>query len=189
MVPFSREFIVGLGVGDVSKESIHYHLAKGRKKGGGEAVLIIVGGAKEALDAHPGTITLTLNERKGFVKTALRDGAHLVPVLSFGENDVFTQVKNTRGSCLRKLQVFLQEWMGFSMPLVHGRGMFNYDFGFLPFRAPIHSIVGAPIPVPHIPEPSVDDINRYHALYIAGLRQLFNDHKDTYMPGKELTIN
>ena len=41
-----------------------------------------------------GTMDLVLLHRKGFVKMALQTGAHLVPVLSFGENDLFTLVKN-----------------------------------------------------------------------------------------------
>lgn len=189
MVPFSRDFIMPLGVCDVSKESIDCHLNEGRKQGGGRAVLIIVGGAKEALDAHPGTITLTLENRKGFVKMALRHGAHLVPVLSFGENDVFEQMGNTEGSKLRRAQIWLQQHMGFSMPLMHGRGIFNYDFGFLPFRRRIHTIVGSPIEVPLISEPTDADVHKYHKIYVDGLRQLFNAHKDKYMPDKDLTIN
>lgn len=41
---------------------------------GGNAVIIVVGGAAESLDAHPGSTTLTLKDRKGFVKMALKTG-------------------------------------------------------------------------------------------------------------------
>lgn len=51
------------------------------------------GGAEEALDAHPGYHTLVLKSRKGFIKKALKTGAYLVPVYSFGENEVFEQVR------------------------------------------------------------------------------------------------
>jgi len=36
--------------------------------------VIVVGGAEEAFDAHPGTYTLILKPRKGFIKLALRTG-------------------------------------------------------------------------------------------------------------------
>lgn len=36
--------------------------------------------------------------RKGFVKLALREGASLVPVFSFGENAVFEMVKSREGT-------------------------------------------------------------------------------------------
>ena len=59
------------GICDVSKESI-LHLCS--KKEGGNAIVIVVGGAAESLDAHPGSATLTLKDRKGFVKMALMTG-------------------------------------------------------------------------------------------------------------------
>jgi hypothetical protein len=49
---------------------------------------IVVGGAAESLSARPGTADLTLKRRMGFIKLAMRQGADLVPVFSFGENDV-----------------------------------------------------------------------------------------------------
>lgn len=42
--------------------------------GSGNAAVIVVGGAIEALDAHPGSYDLVLNKRKGFVKMALKYG-------------------------------------------------------------------------------------------------------------------
>jgi len=32
-------------------------------------------------------------------------------------------------------------FLGFTMPLVKGRGIFNYDFGLLPFREPVFTVV------------------------------------------------
>ena len=72
------------GVGSVSKQSCANVLSKGP----GVAIAIVIGGATEALSAHPGTADLTLKRRFGFVKMAIKEGADLVPVFSFGENDV-----------------------------------------------------------------------------------------------------
>jgi len=58
------------------------------RAGPGSSITIVVGGAAESLSAHPGTADLTLKRRKGFIKLAIRTGASLVPVFSFGENDV-----------------------------------------------------------------------------------------------------
>lgn len=58
--------------------------------GPGHAITIVVGGAAESLSAHPGTADLTLRKRFGFIKMAIKEGADLVPVFSFGENDVST---------------------------------------------------------------------------------------------------
>lgn len=55
----------------MSKESIDWILTK---EGKGNAAVIIIGGAKEALEAHPTGHTLKLKSRKGFVKMALKHG-------------------------------------------------------------------------------------------------------------------
>lgn len=50
----------------------------------GRGITIVVGGARESLDAQPHSLRLVLKRRKGFVKLAIRTGADLVPVLAFG---------------------------------------------------------------------------------------------------------
>ena len=55
----------------MSKESIQWIL---RRQGVGNAAIIVVGGAEEALEAHPGHYTITLKNRKGFVKQAIKAG-------------------------------------------------------------------------------------------------------------------
>ncbi|KAK6049592.1 diacylglycerol acyltransferase, partial [Cooperia oncophora] len=83
-----REWLLLSGMIDCSKESIHNALTM---KNAGQAVVVVVGGAEEALYARPGVHKLKLLTRKGFVKQALRCGASLVPVYSFGETDVYQQ--------------------------------------------------------------------------------------------------
>lgn len=63
--------LLALGLVDVSRDSINYVCGK---KGGGNAAIIVVGGAAESLEAVPGRATLVLKKRKGFVKMALKTG-------------------------------------------------------------------------------------------------------------------
>lgn len=74
------------------------------------------------------------------IKNVLCFRAHLVPVFSFGENEVYDQVENCRGSWLRWAQDRLQRLMGISLPLFHARGIFQYSFGLMPYRRPIHTV-------------------------------------------------
>ena len=69
--PLFRDYIMSSGMCNVTRESCEYILTE---KGPGNSVVIVVGGAEEAFDAHPGTYTLTLKPRKGFIKLALRTG-------------------------------------------------------------------------------------------------------------------
>ena len=63
-----------------------------------------------------------------------------MPVFAFGENDLFEQVPNPEGSKVRGFQNFLTHLLGFSPALFHGRGIFNYTFGLLPYRKPVHTV-------------------------------------------------
>ncbi|KAF7641216.1 hypothetical protein LDENG_00288850 [Lucifuga dentata] len=69
--PFFREYIMCAGLISSDKESATYPL---RQRGGGNAVVIAVGGAPEALDAHPGTYNVLLAKKKGFIKMAMEHG-------------------------------------------------------------------------------------------------------------------
>jgi hypothetical protein len=61
-------------------------------------------------------------------------------VFSFGENELFKQINNPEGSWLRTVQERLQKIMGFALPLFHARGIFQYNFGLMPYRKPIHTV-------------------------------------------------
>lgn len=176
--PFQRELILFNGINAVSKESLIHIL---NYKGTGNAAIIVVGGAEEALDAVPSTfeptVRLKLNSRKGFVKMALKNGADLVPVFSFGENDIFFQAPNSSGSIARKIQSGFTKMAGFSPPLFHGRGVFQYSYGLLPYRKPITTVVGAPIRVTRNSDPSEDEVNELHGKYTTALKDLFEAHK------------
>uniref|UniRef100_A0A5F8H3I9 Acyltransferase n=1 Tax=Monodelphis domestica TaxID=13616 RepID=A0A5F8H3I9_MONDO len=69
--PFFRDYIMSGGLVTLEKECVSYLLSK---KGGVNLLVIIVGGAQEALDVRPGSYTLLLRNQKGFVKLALLHG-------------------------------------------------------------------------------------------------------------------
>ncbi|XP_059401062.1 2-acylglycerol O-acyltransferase 2-A-like isoform X2 [Carassius carassius] len=175
--PFFRDYIMCAGLVPSDKESASYLL---RQKGGGNAVVIAVGGAPEALDAHPGNYTVHLANKKGFIKLAIEHGADLVPIYSFGENEVFDQVENPRGTWLRYIQERLQSIMGISLPLFHARGVFQYSFGLMPYRKPINTVVGRPIPVEKNRKPTPEELDVFHQRYMDELTRLFEEHKGNY---------
>ena len=55
----------------MSRQSIEWLTTK---QGKGNAAIIVVGGAEEALEARPGEYKLTLKRRKGFVRIAIKTG-------------------------------------------------------------------------------------------------------------------
>ncbi|CAD5220369.1 unnamed protein product [Bursaphelenchus xylophilus] len=172
--PFRREFGILLGGCESSKRSLEYLLTSETK---GRCIGIVVGGAEEALDAHDGKHYLNLNNRRGFCKYALKYGADLVPSYSFGENDIFKQSDNDRGTNLRQLQSLIKKVCGFCPPLFHGRGIIYRSFGILPFRRPIKTVVGAPIHVDRVENPTREQVDELHQKYVDELVKLFNQHK------------
>jgi len=171
-LPIYREWLLSLGFITSDRKSIVENLKRKH------SVMIVIGGAAEALLAHPGTETeLVLKKRKGFVRLALETGSNLVPVFGFGENDLYKQVPNPKGSKLRNIQEKLKNLLGFSMPLFFGRGIFLYDYGVLPQRKKLMTVVGTPIEVPLTPNPSDEEVDKYHQLYIQPLENLFEEYK------------
>ncbi|XP_017597274.1 PREDICTED: diacylglycerol O-acyltransferase 2-like [Corvus brachyrhynchos] len=177
-LPVFREYLMSGGLCPVTRRAIGYLLAQ---KGTGNAVAIVIGGAAESLSCRPGVTTLILKNRKGFVRMALRHGAFLVPSFSFGENDLFRQVVFEEGSWMRSIQRRFQKIMGFAPCLFYGRGLTSgRSHGFLPFSRPITTVVGEPVAVPKVENPSRELVDRYHELYIHALLKLFKENKTKY---------
>ncbi|CBX90391.1 similar to diacylglycerol O-acyltransferase 2B [Plenodomus lingam JN3] len=180
--PIYREYALRLGMASVSRESCQNILSKGgpNGEGMGRAITIVVGGARESLDARPGTIKLVLRRRKGFIKMALRTGADLVPVLAFGENDVYDQLDTESHPYIHQFQLLVKKVLGFTIPFFHARGVFNYDVGMMPYRRPINIVVGRPIRVVQEDHPDAEVIDRVHGQYVDELTRLWEDHKDEF---------
>jgi len=172
--PFWREILISMGLADVSATSCKNLLSKG------SSIAIVIGGAEESLYSKPGTADLKLLHRKGFVALGLKTGSSLVPTFSFGENDLWVQVDNPEGSKLRYFQETMKRLITFTIPVFHGRGVFQYDYGFLPFRKPIHTVIGTPIDLPKIEKPSQDEVDKYHSLYLQNLQTLYDTYKNTH---------
>ena len=168
--PFGREYLMAHGVISADKKSI----LNVWKKGNGESVALVIGGAEEGYYAKPGTADLVLNKRLGFVKLALSEGVSIVPCFAFGENELFEVITNPT---LDRISKFVKDNFGFTTPLIHGRGIFSYNYGILPRRRPITVVVGVPIQLPKVADPGEDVIKEYHAKYQEGLKAIYDEWK------------
>ncbi|KAK6486228.1 diacylglycerol O-acyltransferase 2-like [Huso huso] len=174
-LPLLRDYLMSGGICPVNRNSMDYLLSH---NGTGNAVVIVVGGAAESLECIPGKHSVTLKNRKGFVKLALQQGADLVPVYSFGENEVYKQIIFEEGSWGRYLQRKFQKLMGFAPCFFHGCGIFSTNsWGMVPYSKDINTVVGEPITVPKIESPSQDEVDLYHDMYVQSLLKLFDRYK------------
>ncbi|KAJ7780289.1 DAGAT-domain-containing protein [Mycena maculata] len=185
-IPFYRDVMLAMGICSVSKTSCSNIL----KSGPGSAITIVVGGAAESLSAHPGTADLTLRRRVGFIKMAIRHGADLVPVFSFGENDIYEQMPNEHGTTVYRLQEKFKSVFGFTLPLFHGRGLLNYNLGLMPYRRQIVAVIGRPIHVTQTENPSLEEVTAVQMQYIEELERIWNTYKDVFAKARtrELSI-
>jgi 2-acylglycerol O-acyltransferase 2 len=181
-IPLYREYALRMGLASVSRESCENLLSKGGRNGEGmgRAITIVVGGARESLDAIPYTLRLVVKRRKGFVKLAIRQGADLVPVLAFGENDIYDQFDSAAHPWIHKGQMAVKKLMGFTVPLFHARGVFNYDVGMMPYRRPINIVVGRPVRILQNKNPDQAYIDEIHGKYVDELKRIWEDWKDTF---------
>jgi hypothetical protein len=141
------------------------HNVKKILKGGG-SVLIYIGGIAELFKSCRTEERLYLKKRKGFIKLALREGVDVVPIYLFGNTSVLSALKHGPLATLsRKLQVSLTWFWGkYYLPI--------------PRDEKILYVVGKPLGLPHIEEPTQEDIDKWHGVYCEEVRKLFEMYKE-----------
>lgn len=176
--PLLREYLLGAGASGVSRSSCIRHLTKNGHdgRGMGSAITITVGGSREYNIAEPGTMGVVVKIRKGFIRVAVSTGAELVPVIGFGENELFDRI-DVKSSRLLGPLAKLWEWsVGHKVAFSTGR--FNI---FCPHRKPLNVVVGKPIPVQQQRyDPDEKYIEELHFQYRVELEKLWDDWKAVF---------
>jgi len=193
LIPFYREWVLSWGMISSKRNSIVNALKQSNNKLAvanydgytSNAVVLVVGGAQEALYSRPGNYRLVMNKRKGFVKIAIQTGVPLVPVFSFGETEIFDQFSNEPGTFLRAYQDFVKKWTGIAPAMPYARGLLEKSYGLIPYHKPITSVIGAPIEVEQNQNPSQQEIDDLHAKFVEAIIKLYEDYKDKYLTNCE----
>jgi 2-acylglycerol O-acyltransferase 2 len=147
-VPFLREYMVALGYIHSRGSTLERILSQQK-----ESVVLVPGGAPEALYAKSGTFRCRFKTAP--LRLALATEATIVPCLGFGENDAF-DVYTPAVERLQQLQHWLCRVLSFSTPILRSPA---------PRRRPIAVVVGAPL--------RSSDGNAYRA----AVEQLYEEHK------------
>ncbi|XP_033362247.1 2-acylglycerol O-acyltransferase 1-like [Bombus vosnesenskii] len=180
--PFCREYFRSCGGLASTPECMNQQLStRPSPPYTGRATVLIPGGAAEVFECKPGTYRILIKRRKGFVKLALQNGNPLVPVCSFGETDTFDQLSWPDGSFVKRLQEFIRKKIGIPPVLLVGRGFFQYTFGLIPRRKPITVVVGSPMELPKIEEPTREQVEEYHEKFVKHLEKFFENEKYKYI--------
>lgn len=133
------------------------------------SLLLYPGGEKEALLASPAHHAAYVLRHRGFCRLALAHGADLVPCYVFGANQQFRT-----STALMRLRRWVQATCAVAVPLFWGHPLLPW----VPRRArPLVAVVGAPIRVPRVPNPSDEQVAALHRRYIDALKDVFDSNK------------
>ncbi|XP_064212382.1 2-acylglycerol O-acyltransferase 2-like [Tribolium castaneum] len=172
LFPLTRELNLAQGGISASSESLNYALSRPQ---GGHIVLLFPGGALEATYTKPGFYKFVVKKRKGFVRVALQNGVPLVPVITFGENDLYNIIGDNY--YWRMFQNITRKVTGFTPLIFNGRGVFQSSFGFVPLERPLMTVLGKPIEVTKAENPTKEQIDKLHQKFQEELVNLFEKYK------------
>lgn len=133
----------------------------------GKSVLIYIGGIAELFKSCRSEERLYLQQRKGFIKLALKEkNVDIVPVYLFGNTSVLSVMKHGPLAALsRKLQASLTLFWGkFYLPI--------------PRDEKLLYVIGRPLELPYIPQPTQEDIDKWHGIYCEEVRKIFDMYKE-----------
>ncbi|XP_058906178.1 acyl-CoA wax alcohol acyltransferase 2 [Kogia breviceps] len=176
-VPFLREYVMSTGAYSVSQSSMDFLLTR---RGTGNMLIMVVSGLAECRYSLPGSTTLVLKNRTGFVRTALRHGVALIPAYAFGETELYNQQIFTPGGFVNHFQKWFQSMVHIYPCAFYGHGFIENSWGLLPYARPVTNIVGKPLPLPKIENPSKETVVKYHMVYIDALHKLFGQYKTKF---------
>ncbi|KAL4472268.1 hypothetical protein ABPG72_011629 [Tetrahymena utriculariae] len=168
-VPFTGIFIRWLGISTVDAQNMKNKMKKGQNIG------LLPGGFEEATLTSTQENRVYIKNRKGFIKYALQYGYTVYPSYGFGEN-----------KCYYTIEKFLSFRLLLNKLKLVG-AYFISKYGWIPHHNfGIHTVVGKGIKLPQIVNPTQQDVNKYHEIYLEQLIELFNKYKKEYNQGDQI---
>ena len=172
LFPFIRTFLGWLGAVDASRSEVDRALSEGARIG------LAPGGIAEMFEGFPKPMTnpndeyAILENRKGFIRMAIKHGVPLVPVYSFGANKMLNRLQLP--AVVEKISNLLR----ISLCVFFGR------FGLpIPFRTKLLYVVGRTL-YPPVASADRDEfrnqVDTLHASFCQELRRIFERHKGSY---------
>ncbi len=136
-----------------------------------ESVSVTIGGLDEMGRTAGTHMQLVIRKRSGIFKIALETGTPLVPVLTYGETEVFPETSN---AYLLQFNDFMYSNFSMKFPFPTLTSVSNWlKLGTLPLKE-IKTYTGKPIMVKKIENPTNLQIAKLRRIYIRRVQELFD---------------
>jgi 2-acylglycerol O-acyltransferase 2/2-acylglycerol O-acyltransferase 1 len=207
-IPFYRDYLMALGVTTVVKRNLKLLLNKGGSVvivvgGARESLMAKPGLNSIVLNKRKGFIKLALESLDkngvcvvpvyGFGENDIYDVFFTDDLKSINETEGEFELQNSNHNTnivvkniinkikkfIYKCQMLLKNKCGWTLPIVISRGIFNYDFGILPYRRSINVVFGKPIEIKRLnglklSDPIIqEEIDYWHEKYMNGLQEVW----------------
>lgn len=164
--PVMRQVMAWLGTHPAQRKNITKIFTKGYH------AAVIPGGIAEMYVINDKTESIYFKKRRGTVKAAIQEGAHIIPLFSFGNSKLFTTLGNSdNNSLLSKLSRSLRA----SIVFFYGRWYLP-----VPYRHPIRLVTGDIVTVTKCLDPSEEMIDEVMARVIASIEKLYADKRPAW---------
>lgn len=171
LTPISGLFAKWMGTESVDRGNIKKLISENRN------ISLVPGGFEEGNLTNCKEDRVFIKQRKGFVKYALQGGYRVYPSYTFGENKMYYTING-----FDWLNLFMAKMkMPFAV-FIGKRFLYPDD------QIEINTVIGNGIPFPKIDNPSVEDVERFHVIYMENLVALYNENKEKFGGSKSLKI-
>lgn len=148
-----------MGVNGANPENFELLMRSGRN------ISLVPGGFEESTLTQYGKQRVFLKNRKGFIKMALKHGYKVYPVYTIGETNMLYSLRNEKlGLILNKIKL--------PGTLPYSRNVFLANN-----NEELITIIGKKIDLPKKDNPTQEDIDYYHNLYVENLKRMYSKYK------------
>jgi len=147
----------------------------------GSSLSVALGGLSETKYIEANKITVCINKRRGIFKMAIETGVPIIPVLTYGENEIYRKMSNS-------LSTLVDYLFGIHIAIPTLKSLKDWlQIYKAPLENKIRTHIGLPIEVGEARVATESEIVALREKYIAALRKLYKETRSE-LYAKELEV-